>query len=561
MRAQERLEVLMEQGAIQEIIRPLMSGKEAEVYLVLSDDEIRVAKIYKTANNRSFKHRAEYTEGRKVRNSRSQRAMGSRSRFGKEQEEAAWRNAEVDVIYRLAAAGVRVPEPYVFIDGVLVMELIQDFDGEPAPRLCDVELAPDEAMAVFKTLLKDVVRMLCAGVVHGDLSDFNVLMSPEGPVIIDFPQAVDPAHNRNAQKLLIRDVKNLTSFLSRWAPSLKKTRYAEEMWALYEKNDLDPETELTGKFKGSSRKANTQSVLDEIAASARAEYQRRVALGLELPKDMEEQEEEVERVLARRAVKRGKPGSAKPGSQAASKSRTAGSGQRQESRGGARKSDRGGRNSTEGGRNSNGADRNRDAAPRNDSNNSRKRDNGRRDERPDLRAKGGSDRNERRDGRSDERRDGRRDGRRDERPDLRKKSSSDRGGRRDERPDLRKTESRRDDRRDGRRDERPDLRKSSDASPGGESSGRRRSSRNSGTGRGGESRGGESRSTQSRSGEGRSQQKRRKPRKGPNAPVVVERRPARSGGSASSSTRTSASSGSSAAGGTAPRRRKPRNKD
>ena len=247
MRAQERLEVLMEQGAIQEIIRPLMSGKEAEVYLVLSDDEIRVAKIYKTANNRSFKHRAEYTEGRKVRNSRSQRAMGSRSRFGKEQEEAAWRNAEVDVIYRLAAAGVRVPEPYVFIDGVLVMELIQDFDGEPAPRLCDVELAPDEAMAVFKTLLKDVVRMLCAGVVHGDLSDFNVLMSPEGPVIIDFPQAVDPAHNRNAQKLLIRDVKNLTSFLSRWAPSLKKTRYAEEMWALYEKNDLDPETEQIGR--------------------------------------------------------------------------------------------------------------------------------------------------------------------------------------------------------------------------------------------------------------------------------------------------------------------------
>ena len=548
MRAQERLEVLMEQGAIQEIIRPLMSGKEAEVYLVLSDDEIRVAKIYKTANNRSFKHRAEYTEGRKVRNSRSQRAMGSRSRFGKEQEEAAWRNAEVDVIYRLAAAGVRVPEPYVFIDGVLVMELIQDFDGEPAPRLCDVELDPEEAMVVFKTLLKDVVRMLCAGVVHGDLSDFNVLMSPEGPVIIDFPQAVDPAHNRNAQKLLIRDVKNLTSFLSRWAPSLKKTRYAEEMWALYEKNDLDPETELTGKFKGSSRKANTQSVLDEIAASARAEYKRRVALGLELPKDMDEQEEEVERVLARRAVKRGKS----PSGQGDKKPRQEAQGQRSNGRG------------------DSGGGRDRGDSTRNESDSPRKRSGGRRDERPDLR--------NRSEGRRDERPDLRNksEGRRDERPDLRKQST----GRRDERPDLRnKSGERRDERRDGSegrrdgRDERPDLRKSNQDSSGGESRGRRRSGRSSG----GQARSGETHSSQgrgdtrsrdsrssdsrssdsrsgSRSGEGRSQQKRRKPRKGPNAPVVVERRPARSSSSSSSASSSSTS-------GDAPRRRKPRNKD
>ena len=537
MRAQERLEVLLEQGAIQEIIRPLMSGKEAEVYLVLSDDEIRVAKIYKTANNRSFKHRAEYTEGRKVRNSRSQRAMGSRSRFGKEQEEAAWRNAEVDVIYRLTAAGVRVPEPYVFIDGVLVMELIQDFDGEPAPRLCDVELDPEEAMSVFKILLKDVVRMLCAGVVHGDLSDFNVLMSPEGPVIIDFPQAVDPAHNRNAQKLLIRDVKNLTSFLSRWAPSLKKTRYAEEMWALYEKNDLDPDTVLTGKFKGSSRKADTQSVLDEIAASARAEYQRRVALGLELPKDMDEQEEEVERVLARRAVQRGKPsgGKAEPQGQAAQ-------GKRGNGRGGARKSERG--------------DRNRDSGARNESNSSPKKSSARRDERPDLRKSSDGRRNDR--GRDERGRDdrGRDDRGRDERPDLRKSSGSDR--RSDDRcSDDRRSDDRRSD--DRRRDERPDLRKSS-ASSGGESSTRRRSSRSSSSERSSEARSTQGRS-ENRGSEGRSTQKRRKPRKGPKVPVVVERRPARSSSSTRSSTGSSSSTGSGSSGSAAPRRRKPRNKD
>ncbi len=476
MRAQERLEVLLEQGAIQEVLRPLMSGKEAEVYLVVSDDEIRVAKIYKTANNRSFKHRAEYTEGRKVRNSRSQRAMSSRSRFGREQEEAAWRNAEVDVIYRLSAAGVRVPEPYVFIDGVLVMELIQDFDGGPAPRLCDVELSPDEAMYVFKTLLKDVQRMLCAGVVHGDLSDFNVLMSPEGPVIIDFPQAVDPAHNRNAKKLLIRDVKNLTSFLSRWAPSLKKTRYAEEMWALYEKNDLDPHTELTGKYKGSSRKANTQSVLDEIAAAARAEYQRRVALGLELPKDMEEQEEEVERVLARgkrRPVKRGKPqgqGSAQERGQTAQ-----GGGQ------GRSKGRRGGRGE-------------------------------RRDERPDLRKSSG--------------------GRRDERPDLRKKAggspkqeSSTRAGADGRSGQASGTGTGEGSSRSSRR-----RRNRRNGARQGQGSGEQRSARSEPSSRGEAS----SRSAKpsKRSADAPKQQRRRKPRKGPSAPVVVERRPARSSRSA-----------------------------
>ncbi|MED5369725.1 MAG: PA4780 family RIO1-like protein kinase [Myxococcota bacterium] len=310
MRANERLGLLLDQGAIQEVVRPLMAGKEAEVYLVVSDDELRVAKLYKSANHRSFKHRAEYTEGRKTRNTRSQRAMSRRSRFGREQEEEAWRNAEVDTIYRLNAAGVRVPEPYDFVEGVLIMELIKGADGGPAPRLCDVELSKKQARELFHILLKDVQRMLCAGVVHGDLSDFNVLLSPEEPVIIDFPQAVDPAHNRNAKKLLIRDVKNLTLFLSRWEPRLRKTRYAEEMWDLYEKNDLTPYTELTGKFRGSDHKANVQSVLDEIAAAARADFQRRVALGLEEPDDDERERQAQVARFKRRSDKRSQQKSA-----------------------------------------------------------------------------------------------------------------------------------------------------------------------------------------------------------------------------------------------------------
>ncbi len=284
MRVPSRLEPLVDQGVIDEVLRPLMSGKEAEVFLVLAGGEQRVAKIYKEAENRSFKQRAEYTEGRRTRNSRGERAMASRSAFGREQEEEAWRTAEVDAIYRLREAGVRVPEPYDFVDGVLVMELISTEDGEPAPRLVDMTFTPAEAKAVFNTLLREVVKMLCAGLVHGDLSDFNVLIGPEGPVIIDFPQAVDPARNNNARKLLVRDVRNLQSFLARYAPDLKQMKYGEEMWALYENNALMPDTVLTGRFKGSDRKADTRSVLDEIADSIREERARREALGLPPPR-------------------------------------------------------------------------------------------------------------------------------------------------------------------------------------------------------------------------------------------------------------------------------------
>lgn len=280
MRVPSRLEPLVDQGVVEEVLRPLMSGKEADVYLVLAEGEVRVAKIYKEATTRSFKHRAEYTEGRQVRNSRQQRAMERHSRYGREQIEAAWRSAEVDAIYQLRAAGVRVPEPYAFVEGVLVMELIADEYGEPAPRLVDVDFEQEEAEALFQVLIREVVKMLCAGLVHGDLSDFNVLLSPDGPVIIDFPQTVDASLNRNARKLLVRDVQNLQDFLARHAPQLKQRRYGEEIWSIYERGQLTPDTRLTGRFEGSNRRANTSSLLEEIEAVEREARRRRGELGL-----------------------------------------------------------------------------------------------------------------------------------------------------------------------------------------------------------------------------------------------------------------------------------------
>lgn len=275
MRIPERLIPLVDAGVLQDVLRPLMSGKEAAVYLVEAQDELRVAKVYKEAHERSFQHRSDYTEGRRVKNTREQRAMDKRSRYGRERMEAAWHSAEVDAIYRLRAAGVRVPEPFDFVDGVLVMELVCGADGGPAPRLVDVDLEQHEALALMQILLREVVKMLCAGVVHGDLSDFNVLIGPEGPVIIDFPQWVDPAHNRNARKLLIRDVDNLTQFLSRFAPQLAQTRYGPELWDLYESGRLQPDTPLTGRWTPPSRRADVNSVLDEIQAAVWEERRRR----------------------------------------------------------------------------------------------------------------------------------------------------------------------------------------------------------------------------------------------------------------------------------------------
>jgi RIO kinase 1 len=275
MRLPDVLSSLTDQGVIDEVVRPLKSGKEAQVYLVRIGGEPYVAKVYKDASSRSFKQRAAYTEGRRVRSSRDQRAMAKRTRHGKAQEEAAWKSAEVDILYRLHAAGVRVPTPHNFIDGVLLMELVRGDDGHPAPRLSELSLDASTARVYFDQLLAEVVRMLCAGVVHGDLSEYNVLVDDEGPVIIDFPQAVEPASNRNAKKLLIRDVNNLSAFLARCVPGTRRRPYGEELWKAYESNRLSPDYVLTGKHQRSKAPADVAGVLDEIDHAERDEARRR----------------------------------------------------------------------------------------------------------------------------------------------------------------------------------------------------------------------------------------------------------------------------------------------
>jgi RIO kinase 1 len=278
MRVPDSLQSLVDLGIIEAVVRPLMSGKEAQVYLVSAGGQQRVAKVYKEADQRSFKQRTDYTDGRKTRNSRDRRAMNKGTRHGRAKDESAWRSAEVDVIYRLRAAGVRVPAPYNFMDGVLVMELVTGEDGQPAPRLGDLSFSPEAAREVHDHVLQEVVRMLCAGVVHGDLSDFNVLMSADGPVVIDFPQAVDPASNANARALLLRDVENLHAFVSR-VTGQTRLPFAQEMWALYERNELTPETRLRGLFRDERRAGNTREVLDLIGEADRDAQRRRQGQG------------------------------------------------------------------------------------------------------------------------------------------------------------------------------------------------------------------------------------------------------------------------------------------
>lgn len=269
MKIPERLVPLLEQGLIDEVVRPLMSGKEAAVYIVAMRGGYGVAKVYKDAQHRSFRQRAAYTEGRQVRNSRQRRAMEKSTRFGREQNEAAWQNAEVDALYKLGAAGVRVPKPHIFSDGVLLMEIVLDPSGQPAPRFCDCPFTPEEAWRAHGFVVRQVVHMLCAGIIHGDLSEYNVLMAWDGPMIIDLPQAIDAAHNGRARDLLVRDVDNITAFLARFAPDLAETRFGQEMWGLYERAQLHPDTPLTGRWRGSQRKADTRGVLREIEAVKR----------------------------------------------------------------------------------------------------------------------------------------------------------------------------------------------------------------------------------------------------------------------------------------------------
>jgi RIO kinase 1 len=264
MKIPQRLQPLIEDGLADAVVRQLMSGKEAMVFIVRCGDELRCAKVYKEASKRSFRQAVDYTEGRKTKNSRKARAMEKGTRYGRKVQEEAWQSAEVDALYRLAAAGVRVPTPYNFHEGVLLMELVTDGEGDPAPRLNDVDFTEDEACTHHRSLMAQVVRMLCAGVVHGDLSEYNVLLGAEGPVIIDLPQAVDAAGNNHASSMLERDVGNLTAFFGRFAPDLLTTDYGKEIWSLYEDGALHPEVELTGRFERSVRPVDLDSVMLEI---------------------------------------------------------------------------------------------------------------------------------------------------------------------------------------------------------------------------------------------------------------------------------------------------------
>lgn len=264
MKTPPSLQALIDEGVIDEVLRPLKSGKEAAVYVVRSGDDVRCAKVYKDMAQRSFKQRVQYQEGRKVRGSREARAVGKASKYGRKQQETAWKNTEVDALYQLREAGVRVPEPHGYFHGVLVMELVTDAEGFSAPRLGEVELTPGQAREFHEVLVRQVVRMLCCGLIHGDLSEYNVLVGPDGPVVIDFPQVVSAAGNNAARSMLLRDVNNLTASLGRWAPELLDTWYGEEMWALFEAGALQPDTVLTGRFVHDTRTVDLDGVRDAI---------------------------------------------------------------------------------------------------------------------------------------------------------------------------------------------------------------------------------------------------------------------------------------------------------
>jgi RIO kinase 1 len=274
MKIPKRLQPLIEDGLIDDVLYQLMSGKEATVFAVTSQGEVRCAKVYKEAMKRSFKKAAQYQEGRKVKNSRRARAMEKGSSFGRKQQEDAWQNAEVDALFTLSKAGVRVPQPFGCYDGVLLMELVTDDEGNVAPRLNDVSMSAEQALEDHAQVMHYVLLMLCAGIVHGDLSEFNVLVDDYGPVIIDLPQAVNAAANNNAFSMLQRDVRNMTDYYAEFAPELKETHYAEEMWALFQGGKLTPETELTGYFEFDESETDVDTVLEEIKAAFEEEQAR-----------------------------------------------------------------------------------------------------------------------------------------------------------------------------------------------------------------------------------------------------------------------------------------------
>lgn len=276
MKTPKRIEPLIQDGFIDEVIRQLMSGKEASVFVVRCGEEIRCAKVYKEANKRSFRQSTDYTEGRKVKNSRRARAMEKGTRYGRKAQEESWQSAEVDALYRLAAAGVRVPKPHYFHEGVLLMDLVIDSNGHAAPRLSELVLTAELAREYHRALITQVVRMLCAGIIHGDLSEYNVLVDSSGPVIIDLPQAIDAAANNQACKMLLRDVENLAVYFGQFAPELLTTSYGMEIWSLYQSGQLRPDSALTGHYERIEKPVDLQSVLREIDDTLKEEEARKL---------------------------------------------------------------------------------------------------------------------------------------------------------------------------------------------------------------------------------------------------------------------------------------------
>lgn len=276
MKTPKRIAPLVEDGLVDEVIRQLMSGKEATVYVVRCGTEIRCAKVYKETDQRSFRQSVDYTEGRKVKNSRRARAMEKGTKYGRKAQEEAWQSAEVNTLYRLAAAGVRVPKPYNFHEGVLLMELVTDSEGNAAPRLNDVTLSAELAREYHSFMIAQVVRMLCAGIVHGDLSEYNVLVDNTGPVIIDLPQAVDAAGNNHARSMLERDVANMANCFGQFAPELLHSEYGMEIWSLYQSGLLTPESILTGHFERDEKPVDLHSVMREINDTLKEEQARQL---------------------------------------------------------------------------------------------------------------------------------------------------------------------------------------------------------------------------------------------------------------------------------------------
>lgn len=317
MKIPSRLIPLVEDGIIDEVIGQVKSGKEADVFIVRVGEEIRCAKVYKEANNRSFRQAVQYQEGRTVQNSRSARAMSKRTRYGQKEAENSWITAEVEALNKLSAAGIRVPRPFGFFDGVLIMELILGEDGEVAPRLNDLTLSPETALLYHEEIIAQIVRMLCLGIIHGDLSEFNVLVDAEGPVIIDLPQAVNAAGNNSAGMMFARDVDNMANYFGRFEPGILGLKYAKEIWALYEKGKLTPHAELTGQFVEPTKTADVGGVLTAIG-DARKEHEDRLlkkAQAREPHGPMRSQEREMPKEEAPQAPSRGAKDHRRPGGQ------------------------------------------------------------------------------------------------------------------------------------------------------------------------------------------------------------------------------------------------------